>query len=228
MSSRIPLLPRFDSLESKTIKPADASTAPAAFVCLKPVPVIPSHQSDEDAVDLCSTKVELSGQALGFYTSREGPPDIGTRFQVNANGTISPFGLAFVTGSFHTFGSARGIVATGTLTIAGRQGKRHLALTYLSPAAVGKSTDTADAANPREMMTTGTNATTSEPAVVMNTFRFEIKSGTGHYMHDRGTGTVRIETRPALGTSRGPAATYSSSLASTAETGQTILTFTPA
>ena len=100
-------------------------------------------------------KVELSGQANGFYTSRDGPPGTGTRFQVNASGTIAPFGVAFVTGSFHTLGSTNGGVATGTLTIAGKQGKVHLELTELGPASGGRSTEPADAVNPRGLLTTG-------------------------------------------------------------------------
>jgi hypothetical protein len=91
-------------------------------------------------------------------TSREGPPDTGTRFQVNANGTIVPFGAAFVTGSFHTLGSMIDGVATGTLTIAGKQGKLHLKLTGTSPALAGRSGDQADADHGGPM-TTGSKGT---------------------------------------------------------------------
>jgi hypothetical protein len=233
MSYRMPFLPRLESLETKTVMSTGTLTSPAAVPRLEPRPVTPSLPSHEDAALRASTnvrKVDLIGQANGFFTSRDGPPDTGTRFRLNANGTIAPIGAAFVTGSFHTLGFTNGGVATGTLTIAGKEGKFHLELREKSPASGVRSPERADATNPRGSTTTGTTGTneaTSEPAILVNTFRFEITSGTGQYVHDRGTCTVRIETRPSLLTSTGPG-TYSSSLASTAETGRTILTFTRA
>ena len=132
MSTRKTLLPRFESLESTTVMSAEASIAEAAVGHLKPGPVkppCPSPDSADDQVPTQTRKVEISGQAKGFFTSREGPPGAVTRFQVNANGTISPFGAAYVTGSLHTLGSRNGGVATGTLTITGKQGKLNLVLT---------------------------------------------------------------------------------------------------
>ncbi len=233
MNTRMARLPRLELLETKTVMSSGASTAPAAIVRLEPGPVEPSLPSHHDLAEPASTKarkVELSGQANGFYTSRERLPDAGTRFQVNANGTIAPFGAAFVTGSFHTLGSTDGGVATGSLTIEGKQGKLHLSLTESSLAADATSTGQAAPNYPGGPMITGSTGasepTAGEPIILINTFRFEIKSGTGQYADDRGTGSVQIETTPVLSTPTGPGI-YSSSLASTAATGQAIVTFSP-
>jgi hypothetical protein len=237
MSARKPLLPRLESLEAKTAMSAGASTAPAAIVSaamgLAPGTVRPplsSHGKVTDLAAMMAEKVELSGHAKGFYTSRLGPPDTGTQFRVNAIGLLTPIGSAVIAGSFHTVGFIDGGVATGTLTVTGPKGKLHLILTEAGAVGEGISTDTSDPINPGGPMIPASprtsGATTGEPIILVNTFRFVIKSGTGQYTHDRGNGTVQIETTPALSIPTGPGI-YSSSLAIQAGTGRTILTFTP-
>ena len=230
MSTLKPLLPRLESSESTNVKSAEASISSAAGVHLKAGPLKPSRPSRDNTDDHASTKiqkVEIDGQAKGFFTSREGPPGTGTRFQVNANGTISPFGAAYVTGSFHTLESSNGGVATGTLTITGKQGKLHLVLTGLDPALDGRSTERADDINRGEVMVAGSKGTSeasAEPTISLKTFRFQINRGTGQYARDRGTGLVQIEVAPALSKPPGPP-TYTSALTTTAGIGQALLTF---
>jgi hypothetical protein len=233
MSALKPLLPRLESLETKTVMSAGASTAPAAAMDLGHGTVRPplsSHGKVTDLAAMMAEKVELNGQAKGFYTSRFGPPDTGTQFRVNAIGLLTPIGSAVITGSFRTVGSIDGDVATCTLTIAGPDGKLHLILTEAGAVSEGISTGTSDPINPGGPMIPASpqtsGVTTGEPIILVNTFRFVIKSGTGQYAHDRGNGTVQIETTPALSIPTGPGI-YSSSLASQAGTGRTILTFTP-
>ena len=42
----------------------------------------------------------------------------------------------------------------------------------------------------------GTSEATGESTITVNTFRFQIYSGTGQYARDRGTGMVQIEITP--------------------------------
>ena len=233
MSPRKAVLPRFESLETKTVTSAGASIAPNAVVRLESGPMKPSLPFHDDAADLASTKaqrIELNGQANGFYTSRDSPQYTGTRFHVNASGMIAPVGPALVIGSYFSFETTIGRMATAALTITGQRGKLHLRLTELGSASAARSIDQADAVNPGGPMftrTKGTSQATARPAVRVNTFRFEITSGTGQYSYYRGSGTVQIETTPVVSTPTGPG-TYSSSLVTTAETGQSLLTFTSA
>jgi hypothetical protein len=138
--------------------------------------------------------------------------------------------LAVVTGSFHTPGFIAGQVATGTLTIVGPKGKLHLELTKSDPVPLEVSTDQAHPINPGGPMIPASKGTSetivTDPIILVNTFQFKIVSGTGQYAHDRGTGTVQIETTPGLLPPTGPGI-YASSLATTAGVGRTILNFTP-
>jgi hypothetical protein len=233
MSSQIPLLPQFESMETKSVQTAGASIAPAAAVRIAPGPLKPLIPFHDNAAGLPSTtpqRIALEGQANGFYTSRDSPLYTGTRFHVNASGTIAPIGAAYVSGSYHMLESTNGGTAPATLTITGQRGKLHLRLTELGSASAARSIDQADAVNPGGPMftrTKGTSQATAEPAILVNIFRFEITSGTGQYSYYRGSGTVRIETTPVVSTPTGPG-TYSSSLVTTAETGQSLLTFTSA
>jgi hypothetical protein len=233
MSSQMPFLPQFESLETKSVQTAGASIAPAAAVRIGPGPLKPLIPFHGNAVGLPSTtaqRIALDGQANGFYTSRDSPQYTGTRFHVNASGTIAPVGAAYVSGSYHKLESTNGGTAPATLTITGQRGKLHLRLTELGSASAARSIDQADAVNPGGPMftrTKGTSQATAEPVILVNMFRFEITSGTGQYSHYRGSGAVQIETTPVVSTPTGPG-TYSSSLASTAETGRSLLTFTSA
>ena len=230
MNSRKPLLPRLESLETKTVMSARPAAHPAAVVGPEHGAASP-WLSSHDMKSLASIEiqtVELNGQAEGSYTSRQGQPDSGTRYHVNASGTITPIGLAVVTGSFSTPGVVDGRVATASLTIMGPKGKLHLKLTESGPVPAVRTTDQADAINPGGPMITGSTptseSTVSDPIIFVHTFQFEIVSGAGHYAHARGKGTVRIDTGPGLATPTGPG-TYSSSLASTAGLGRTNITF---
>ena len=233
MSSQMPLLPQLESLETKSVQTAGASIAPATAVRIAPGPLKPLIPFHANAAALPPTKAQriaLDGQANGFYTSRDSPQYTGTRFHVNASGTIAPVGAAYVSGSYHKLESTSGGMAPATLTITGQRGKLHLRLTELGSASAARSIDQADAVNPGGPMftrTKGTSQATAEPVILVNIFRFEITSGTGQYSYYRGSGTVRIETTPVVSTPTGPG-TYSSSLASTAETGRSLLTFTSA
>jgi hypothetical protein len=233
MSSQMPFLPQFESLETKSVQTAGASIAPAAAVRIAPGPLKPLIPFHDNAAGLQSTtaqRIALDGQANGFYTSRDSPLYTGPRFHVNASGTIAPVGAALVVGSYFTFETTNGRMATAALTITGQRGKLHLRLTELGSASAARSTDQGDAINPGGPMITrtkGTSQATARPAILVNTFRFEITSGTGQYSHYRGSGAVQIETTPVVSTPTGPG-TYSSSLASTAETGRSLLTFTSA
>jgi hypothetical protein len=233
MSSQMPLLPQFESLETKSVQTAGASIAPAAAVRREPGPLkalIPFHDNAAGLPPTKAQKIALDGQANGFYTSRDSPLYTGTRFHVNASGTIAPVGAAYVSGSYHKLESTNGGMAPVTLTITAKRGKLHLRLTELGSASAARSTDQGDAVNPGGPMITrtkGTSQVTAAPAILVNIFRFEITSGTGQYSHYRGSGTVQIETTPVVSTPTGPG-TYSSSLASTAETGRSLLTFTSA
>ena len=141
-------------------------------------------------------------------------------FHVNASGTLTPIGQAVVTGLFDA--------AAGTLKIAGPEGKLFLVLTASPPVSDGLSTGQAGSINPGGPMipaSTGTSQSTiGGPIILINSFRFKIKSGTGQYSHDRGTGTVQIETTPVVSTPTGPGI-YSSSLATEAPTGRATLIF---
>jgi hypothetical protein len=234
MSSQIPLLPQFESMETKSVQTAGASIPSAAAVRIEPGPLKPSIPFHDNAAGLLppnkAQRITLDGQANGFYTSRDSPLYTGTRFHVNASGTIAPVGAAYVSGSYHKLESTSGGMAPATLTITGQRGKLHLRLTALGSASAARSIDQADAVNPGGPMftrTKGTSQATAEPAILVNIFRFEITSGTRQYSYHRGSGTVRIETTPVVSTPTGPG-TYSSSLASTAETGRSLLTFTSA
>jgi hypothetical protein len=234
MSSQMPLLPQFESLKSKSVQTAGASIPPAAAVRIEPGPLKPLIPFHDNAAGLLppnkAQRIALDGQANGFYTSRDSPLYTGTRFHVNASGTIAPIGAALVVGSYFTFETTIGRMATATLTITGQRGKLHLRLTELGSPSAARSIDQADAVSPGGPMFTrkkGTSQATAEPAIMVNIFRFEITSGTGQYSYYRGSGTVRIETAPVVSTPTGPG-TYSSSLVTTAETGQSLLTFTSA
>ena len=91
MSYRMPLLPRLESLETQDGHvgwsigrtgrgrghgPGTRCGAASHFV---------RRQRDRFGGGH-GPKVELDGQAKGFYTSRQDPPDTGTRFRVNAIG----------------------------------------------------------------------------------------------------------------------------------------------
>ena len=119
MTPRKTVLPRLESLETKTVMSAGALIAPTALVRLEPGPIKPSLPFHDNAADPPSTKaqkIDLDGQANGFYTSRGGPPDTGTRFQVNVSGTIAPVGAAYVSGSYHNLEATNGAMAPATLT----------------------------------------------------------------------------------------------------------------
>jgi hypothetical protein len=235
MSFRKHLRPRLESLEKKTVLSAGASAAPtavgAAALRLEPGPAGPQLSSTDAATALTSAQtrmVELSGQASGTYTSRQGTSDTWSLFHVHASGAISPIGSAEVTGSFRTLGREDGSVPKGTLTILVPNGSLHLDLTDTGAEPSGITIDQIDSINPGGPMipaSNGTNeSTASGTAIIVHTFEFKIISGTGQYAHDRGTGTVQIETTPGLvpPTAPGP---YASSLASTASIGRTILNF---
>jgi hypothetical protein len=235
MSFRKHLRPRLESLEKKTVLSAGASAAPtavgAAAERLDPGPAGPQLSSADTAAALTSAltqKVELIGQASGTYTSRQGTSDTWSLFHVHASGAITPIGSAVVTGSFRTLGRENGIVPKGTLTILGPNGSLHLDLTDTGAIRSGITNDQVDDINPGGPMIPAANATNestaSGTAIIVNTFEFKIISGTGHYAHDRGTGTVQIETTPGLVPPTGPGP-YASSLASTASVGRTILNF---
>jgi hypothetical protein len=232
MSSQMPLLPQFESLKTKSVQTAGASIAPAAAARIEPgplKPLIPFHDNAAGEPPTKAQRIALDGQANGFYTSRDSPQFTGTRFHVNASGTIAPVGAAYVSGSYHKLESTNGGTAPVSLTITAMRGKLHLKLTELRSDFGSRSAGQADAVDPGGSMFTGSKGmseATAGPAVLANTFRFEITSGTGQYSHERGTGTLHIETTPALTTSTG-SGTYCSSLASTAGTGQVILTFVP-
>ena len=98
MSFRKSLRPRFDSLESKTVMSAGASTAAVAAVAhYRPVA---AHHAEAQT----DQSISLTGEADGYYTSSQRLPDARTRYQLTAEGTIAPVGAAVVTGSFHTPG----------------------------------------------------------------------------------------------------------------------------
>ena len=218
-----PHIPNLELLEAKALMSAGASTSPPAGVRSEPGIVMPPLSFHDDVSEPSSAhvkRVEVRGQVTGIYTSTQGAPGTGMPFRVNASGTITPIGPAVVTGSFDA--------AAGTLTISGPEGKLYLVLTATSPVSDGISTSQAGSINPGGPMipeSTGTSQSTiGQPIILVNSFRFEITSGAGQYAHDRGRGTVQIETTPVLWP---PAALgiYSSSLATDAPTGRTTLTF---
>jgi hypothetical protein len=231
MSFRKHLRPRLESLEKKTVLSAGASAAPAAAEKLEPGSAGAQVSPVDTATAPSSTqiqKVELSGQATGTYTSRQGTRDTGSLFHVRASGAITPIGSAVVTGSFRTRGLESGGVSRGTLTISGPSGTLHLDLTDAGAEPTGISISQIDRINPGGPMipasNSGNESTVSGTVIIVHTFEFKIVSGTSQYAHDRETGTVQIQTTPEILNPTGPGP-YASSLASTAGLGRTILNF---
>jgi hypothetical protein len=154
--------------------------------------------------------VNLAGQAAGHYNSTQNPPDTGTKYKLNAIGTITPIGEAVVTGSFQTPGFIKGGQAKGTLTVVGTQGTLTLKLTAAGPIPPGS------ASAPASM----------GPIVLQNNFTYQITRGTGIYSHAHGSGTVDIMTTPSLTGPIGPGV-FGAASATRTGVGRTTLTFTP-
>ncbi len=147
--------------------------------------------------------IALTRKADGTYTSTQGPPDTGTRYKLNAAGTITPIGSAVVTGSFHTPGFIQTGEATGKLKIVGSHGTLTLKLREPGP------------------ITAGLPSASGGPIILVNDFTYSVVKGTGQYAKDHGTGTVEITTTPGLTSPTGPG------IYMTSETGigRTTLTF---
>jgi hypothetical protein len=231
MSPHTPLRPHVESLETKKVMSAGASTQPVVAAGLASRPGLSSHAQTSDLASTRAQKIDLSGQVNGTYTSRKGASDTASRYDVNASGTITPAGSVVVTGSFRTGGSTHDEHLAGTLTIVGPQGNLYLKLVERGHGAQNTSTGQTGAINPGGPMIGGstgtTNSITAGPIILLNSFRFEISRGTGTYAQERSTGTVTIETTPGLSVPTGPGI-YASALASQAGVGRTIITFTPA
>ncbi len=224
MNRRKPRHLRVESLETRAVMSAGTPPATAMVGSLEPGPVKHAGLAHDDAASQASTrvrKVELIGQATGFYTSTPGASNTGTAFHVNASGPITPIGPEVVIGSFDT--------AKCALTITGPAGELRLVLKETSPFRANTPTGQTGTVNPGGPMIPASKLTSDssvgDPIILVNTFRYEIKSGTGQYALDRGTGRVQIQTTPGLTTPTGPGI-YASSMASETPTGRTILTFT--
>jgi hypothetical protein len=234
MRSRKDLRPRIESLETKTVMSAGVSTSLAAALAAKrePGPVVPTASSPTGATDVVSAQtktVNLSGQVAGTYTTTQGPPDTGTQYRIKASGSITPIGLATVSGSFRTLGFINGGVETGTLTIVGPHGKLTLKLTKtINPAAAGASRDYGSTINPGGPMipssTPATRLTVNPPIILIYAFDYHIIRGTGQYSHLKGAGIVHVETTPGLSSPIGPGI-YNSAALNLAGTGRVTLTF---
>jgi hypothetical protein len=228
--------PRLESIEERTALSAGARAAPAAIDAAvegSKLGLTATRLSFiASSAQLTSAKiqtVDLKGQATGGYTARQENPDTGALFRLNARGAISPIGSAFATGSFHSLGFISDRVATGTLTITGPNGTLHLDLTAVESSSAVVSTDQAAAVNPGGPMNPAypapTESTAGGTAIIVHTFQFQIVSGTGDYAHDRGTGTVQIDTIPGYPTSPGPGP-YAVASMRTALFGSVVLNFT--
>jgi hypothetical protein len=228
MSVRKPSHPRLESLEERTMLSSGASAAVEGAKLGLTATRLTSVASSGQLTSAKTQTVDLEGQARGDYTARQVNPLTGAQFRLNARGGITPIGPAFITGSFHTTGIIVYGVATGTLTIAGPKGTLYLDLTAAQPSSAEASTEEAGAVNPGGPMIpaseTATESTVGATAIIVHTFQFQIVSGTGDYTHDRGTGTVLIETTPGYPTAPGPGP-YAASLARNSPFGTMELSF---
>jgi hypothetical protein len=223
MSRRQPRVPRMEPLESRRVMSSGAQTAPAATANTNHVPTTATLASGHELnkqQDAEARTLELTGQATGVYTSTAGNSRHGMRDAIDASGTISPIGAAIITGTFDS--------AAGSLTLIGAQGALHLELKARNPSAHATRTSPVQSINPGgPMIPAGQPATESpisDPVILVYTFHFEIKSGTGQDSRVRGTGTVEIQTTPAF---ISPPATGidSSSLALEHPTGRITMSF---
>jgi hypothetical protein len=234
MNVRSALHPQVKLLESRIMMSATVLTSLLATPGLPQRDAFSAPALDSTGLDRprkVNQSAVLTGQATGSYVSRQGPPDTGTRFHIQASGTITPVGSAVVTGWFSALGPINNSVGTGHMTIVGPHGKLRLKLTEPGVVTVGVQADDPRVVDPSgrliEASAAATGSADRETTTVMYRFPFRIIRGIGAFLHDRGTGTVVILNTPAL---RGPVGpkTHSSSLASTAGLGRTVLTFSHA
>jgi hypothetical protein len=183
-----------------------------------------AHDIAVDAASPRHQRVALTGEAVGDYTTTQGPPDTGTQYHVTARGTIDAVGAAVVSGSFQLPGFIHGSRASGVLTIAGSAGALRLRLTAAGPAAEDASNEVRHALNVGVTTSQGAASISGGPIILLNEFDDTITKGTGRYAHARGSGTVEITTTPGLTVPTGPGI-YNVMASPITGSGRTALTF---
>jgi hypothetical protein len=226
MGFRKPLLPRFESLESKALMSAGVATAPIVETALADHGSVAADPLDLATVARSSRdqQIALTGQADGAYTTTQGTTDAVTHYHVTATGTIIGVGAAVISGSFRTPWLIHGRVSSGTLSIMGSSGTLTLRLTASGAGIADASANGWNRNNAGGSGSLGSTSISAGPIVLLNDFKYTIIRGTGHFAHTRGSGTVLITTTPGFTVPTGPGI-YNTTMMPVTGSGRTTLTF---
>lgn len=160
MRARTRARPQLEALESMTLLSGVAAAAVhrphAEVAAVNNGPTTPG------------TTITLSGTERGLYFARQQNPDTGKQYSFTAVGRVSPLGLTFSTGSFHTPGFILNGMVDGSLTL---RAPRGLVNVMLSGPAQGPSAGVFD-------------------------LTYTITGGTRNFANDKGTGPVEVTVRP--------------------------------